>query len=110
MAKEMRMTRLLNLKQVTELNFCDYSDAYILVAGNITAEGGDANTKAAFKNCAPYTRCVAHINDEHVETAENLDFIMPMYNLLEYSDNYADSVYAYADYALISLKEMNMNN
>ena len=56
-----------------------------------TAEVGDANTKAAFKNCAPFTRCVAHINDEHVETAENLDIIMPMYNLLEYSENYADS-------------------
>ena len=40
---------------------------------------------------APFTRCVTHINDEHVETAENLDMIMPMYNLIEYSDNYADS-------------------
>ena len=37
------------------------------------------------------SRCVTHINDEHVETAENLDIIMLMYNLLEYSDNYADS-------------------
>ena len=72
-------------------NLCDYSDPYILVTGNITAAGGDANTKAAFKNCAPFTRCVTHINDEHVETAENLDIIMPMYSLLEYSDNYADS-------------------
>ena len=72
-------------------NLCDYSDAYILVTGNITATGGNANTKVAFKNCAPLTRCVTHINDEHVETAETLDIIMPMYNLLEYSDNYADS-------------------
>ena len=61
------------------------------MTGNITATGGDANTKVAFKNCAPFTRCVTHVNDEHVETAENLDIIMPMYNLLEYSDNYADS-------------------
>ena len=38
---------------------------------------------------APFTRCVTHTNDEHVEAAENLDIIMPMYNLLEY--NYADS-------------------
>ena len=45
------------------------------------------NTNVAFKNCAPFTRCVTHINDEHVEAAENLDIIMPMYNLLEYSDN-----------------------
>ena len=52
---------------------------------------GNANTKVAFKNCVPFTGCVTHINDEHVETAENLDIIMPMYILLEYSDNYADS-------------------
>ena len=50
-----------------------------------------ADTNVAFKNCAPFTRCVTHINDEHVETAENLDIIMPMYNLIECSDNYADS-------------------
>ena len=50
-----------------------------------------ADTNVAFKNCAPFTRCVTHINDEHVETAEYLDIIMPVYNLIEYSDNYADS-------------------
>ena len=50
-----------------------------------------ANNNVAFRNCAPFTRRVTHINGEHVETAENLDIIMPMYNLLEYSDNYADS-------------------
>ena len=60
------------------------------MTGNIPATGGDANTKVAFKNCAPFTRCATHINDEHVETAENLDIIIPMYNWLEYSDNYKD--------------------
>ena len=50
-----------------------------------------ANTNLAFRNCAPFTGCVTHINDEHVETAEDLDIIMPKYNLIEYSDNYADS-------------------
>ena len=49
------------------------------------------NTNVALKNCAPFTRCVTNINDEHVETAENLDITMSVYNLLEYSDNYADS-------------------
>ena len=49
------------------------------------------NLLFALKNCAPFTRCVTHINDEHVETAENLDIVMPMYSLVEYSDNYADS-------------------
>ena len=60
------------------------------MTGDITTTGGDANTKAAFKNCAPFTRCATHINDAHVEKTENLD-IMPMYNLVEYSENYAES-------------------
>ena len=76
--------------KVMKPNLCDYSDAYIFVTGDITAIGGDANTKVAFKNCAPFTRFITHINDEHVETAENLDIIMPMYNLIEYPDNYAN--------------------
>ena len=61
------------------------------MAGNITATGGNANTKVAFTNGAPFIRCVTRINDEHIETAGNLDINMPMYNSLEYSDNYADS-------------------
>ena len=61
------------------------------MTGNIAATGGNADTRVAFKNCDPLAKYVTHINDEHVETAENLDIIMPMYNLVEYSDNYADS-------------------
>ena len=49
------------------------------------------NTKVAFKNCAPFTKCVTHINDEHVDDVDNLDIAIPMYNLIEYSDNYSDS-------------------
>ena len=45
----------------------------------------------AFKNCAPFRTCDVTINDEHVEKAEDLDIVLPMYNLLEYSDNYQDS-------------------
>ena len=48
------------------------------------------------------TRCATHINDEHVKTAKNVDIIMPMYNLIEYSDNYADS-----PGSLYQFKEMN---
>ena len=77
--------------KVIKSNLCDYSDTYVLETRDIAAVGGDENTPIAFKNCAPFTRCVTHINDEHVETAENLNLIMFMYNLLEYSDNYADS-------------------
>ena len=77
--------------KVIKSNLCDYSDTYILVTGNITVTGGDANTIVAFKNCAPFTKCITHINDEDVDNADNLDIIMPMYNLIEYSDNYSDT-------------------
>ena len=63
--------------------------AYILVTGNIQTKA--ANSVVAFKNCAPFHTCDVTINDEHVEKAEDLDIVMPMYNLLEYSDNYQDS-------------------
>ena len=59
-------------------SLCDCSDAYILVTGYITAINGDAETKIAFKNCAPFTKCIIRINDEHVDDAENLDIIMPV--------------------------------
>ena len=61
------------------------------MTGDIKIADVAANANVAFKNCAPFTRCVTHVNDEHVDTSETLDIIMPMYNLLEYSDNYADS-------------------
>ena len=78
-------------RRVIKPNIYDYSDAYILVTRDIKVADVTADTNVAFKNCAPFTRCVTHINDAHVETALNLDIIMPMYNLIEYSDNYADS-------------------
>ena len=77
--------------RVLKPNLCDYAEAYILVDGTITGTGGNNNTRLALKNCAPFTKCNLEINDEHVDTAENLDIVMPMYNLIEYSDNYQDS-------------------
>ena len=50
-----------------------------------------ANTTLGLKNCAPFTKCNLEVNDEHADTAENLDITMPMYTLIEYSDNYQDS-------------------
>ena len=76
--------------KVIKSNICDYSDAYILVTGDITATSGDANTKVAFKNCVPFTKCVIYINAEHADNADNLHIVIPMYNLIEYSDNYSD--------------------
>ena len=72
-------------------NLCDYAEVHILVDGTIIAAAANANTRLALKNCAPFTKCNLEINDEHVDTAENLDIVMPMYNLIEYSDNYQDS-------------------
>ena len=66
--------------KVIKSSLCDFSGAHILVTGNIIAIGGDANTRVAFKNCAPFTKCITHINDEHVDGDQNLDIIMPMYN------------------------------
>ena len=66
--------------KVMKQNLCDYSDAYILVTGDIKVADVAADTNVAFKNYAPFTRCLTHINDEHVETAKNLDIIMPKLN------------------------------
>ena len=62
-----------------------------MIDGTIRAAAANAATRLALKNCAPFTKCNLEINDEHVDTAENLDIVMPMYNLIEYSDNYQDS-------------------
>ena len=77
--------------RVLKPNLCDYAEAYILIDGTIRAAAANANTRLALKNCAPFTKCNLEIHDEHVDTAENLDITMPMYNLIEYSDNYQDS-------------------
>ena len=81
--------------RVLKPNLCDYAEVYILVDGTIRAvaanAAGAAAVRLAFKNCAPFTKCNLEINDDHVDTAENLDIVMPMYNLIEYSDNYQDS-------------------
>ena len=75
--------------KVIKPNSCDYSDAYTLVTGNI--QNKPANSVVAFKNCAPFRTCDVTINDEHAKKAEDLGIVMPMYNLLEYSDNYQNS-------------------
>ena len=77
--------------RVLKPNLCDYAEAYILVDGTIRATNALNAIRLALKDCAPFTKCNLEINDEHVDTAENLDIVMPMYNLIEYSDNYQDS-------------------
>ena len=80
-------------------NLCDYADSYILVKGTITITetGANANARnaderdkgAAFKNCARFTKCITRINNTDIDNAHDIDIVMPMYNLTEYSDNYS---------------------
>ena len=74
-----------------ESSLCNYSDAYILVTGNINVTGGDNNTKVAFKNRAPFNKCKTEINETFVDEAVHINISMPVYNLIEYSDNYSDT-------------------
>ena len=72
---------------------CDYADAYILIKGNISvnnnaAGANNTNKKVIFKNCASFTNCISKINNTQIDNAEYIDIVMPMYNLIEYSDNY----------------------
>ena len=76
-------------------NLCDYADAYILVKKTITITGAgydDASKRLderKFKNCAPFTKCLIRINHTDIDNAQDIDVVMPMYNLIEYSDNYS---------------------
>ena len=89
-------------------NLCDYADAYILVKGTITitGDGDDDEEKQAdernkgiiLKNCAPFTKCISRINNTDIDNARDIDIVIPMYNLIEYSDNQAKtsrSLYQY---------------
>ena len=79
-------------------NLCDYADAYILVNGRITITGAGADAAArqadeinkgvTFKNCAPFTKCICRINNTEIHNVKDIHIVMPMYNLIEYSDNY----------------------
>ena len=87
------------IKFRTMLRSSHYSDACILVKGNIsvnnTAAAGaganNTNKKVIFKNCAPFCDCISKINNTQVDNSEDIDIVMPMYNLTEYSDNYLEA-------------------
>ena len=73
-------------------DLCDYADAYILINGTIEVDGANPrdrqNRPVILKNNAPFISCITKINGELIEDAEDLDIVMPIYNLLEYSKNY----------------------
>ena len=79
-------------------SLCDYADAYILVKGTITVTRAayhdvakqldERNRDVIFKNCAPFTKFISRINGTEIDNGQDIDIVMPMYNLIEYSDNY----------------------
>ena len=80
-------------------SLCDYSDAYILVSGTIITTGAgtdgaakrfnERNKGVTFENCAPFADCISEINNTQIDNTKYIDVVMPVYNLMEYSDNYS---------------------
>ena len=98
-------------------SLCDYSDAYILVKGTISinntaAQGAAANNtnkKVIFKNGAPFTNCINEINNMQIDNTKDIDIVMTMYNLIEYSDNYAKTTGSLWQYCK-NIPARNANN
>ena len=100
-------------------DLCDYSDAYILVKGTITVNGTvngvenqtlRRNRPLILKNNAPFVSCITKINNEFIEDADDLDIVMPMYNLLEYSNNYRKTIGSLYNYYRHELSDDNNPN
>ena len=77
-------------------DLCDYADSYILVNGTIKVAGNQPsdrqNRPLILKNNAPFVSCITRINNELIEDVDDLDIVMPMYKLLEYSKNYRKTI------------------
>ena len=102
-------------------NLCDYSDAYILVKGTITVAAPGVNNNAdnirdkrnrplILKNKAPFVSCITRINGQLIEDADDLDIVMAMYNLLEYSKNYRKTIGSLYNYYRDELSDDADNN
>ena len=95
-------------------DLCDYADAYILVSGTITFAGNHPrdrqNKPVISKNNAPFVSCIRRINGELIEDADDLDTVMPMYNLLEYSKNYRKTIGSLYNYYRDELNDDADNN
>ena len=79
------------LAKSLESSLCDYSDAYILVTGDITATPNNVVTQLVSKNCAPFKNCRTEMNDIFIGNVDFINITIPMYNLIEYSDNYSET-------------------
>ena len=95
-------------------DLCDYADAYILVNGTIMVAGNHPRDKqnkpVILKNNAPFVSCITRINGELIEDADDLDIVMPMYNLLEYSKNYRRTIGSLYNYYRDELNDDADNN
>ena len=101
-------------------NLCDYADAYVLVKGTITVNGivngveNEINRRhrpLILKNNAPFVSCITRINGELIEDVDDLDIVMLMYNLLEYSKNYRKTIGSLYNYYRGKLNDdANLNN
>ena len=95
-------------------DLCDHADAYVLVNGTITVAGNQPrdrqNRPVISKNNAPSISCIARINGELIEDAEDLDIVMSMYNLLEYSKNYRKTIGSLYNYYRDELSDDNNND
>ena len=76
----------------------DYSDAYIAFKGTITvpntgraAAQNNRNKEVVFENCAPFTDCISEMNNTEIDNAKDIDVVMNMYNLIEYSETYSQT-------------------
>ena len=86
----MQEKKIIYKTEVIKSNLCDYNNTYILVRDDITIIGHNV-TQAAFKNCTPFTKCITYTDGTTIDDAEDLDLVILMYNLLEYSSNYSDT-------------------
>ena len=77
--------------EILKSNLCDYNDVYILVIGDITVVAAPA-THVAFGNCPAFTKCITKINGTTIDYAEDSDLVNSMYNLLEHSSNYSETI------------------
>ena len=95
-------------------SLCDYSDAYILVKGTATVTGNEPrdrqNRPLILKNNAPFVSCVTKVNNEFIEDADDLDIVVPMYNLLEYSKNYRKTIGSLYNYYRDEFSDDNDND
>ena len=89
------------IKDMIRSNLCDYINAYVIVSGTITitvsgdhdaAKWADGRNKGViFKNCVVFTDCISNINNTQMDNPKDIDFLIPLYDLIEYSDNYSKS-------------------